>query len=215
MARTHTDSPAPGSPVAPAGRREQVLAAARKIFLARGLAGTRTRQIAEEAGASETVIWSNFSSKEELFAAAVFDPLERMMADTLQRVQIAGEAQDAAKHRLFVEETEAALEVMKEAVPLLGVALSSNLELSQRYFDERLVPLLERWASAVEMSLEGWEHRAVDYRTVMMTAWGMHFGLVFDAFMNEKELDGPATTKQMVDLLYYGLVNKPKPARSR
>jgi TetR/AcrR family transcriptional regulator len=200
--------------VAAAERRAQILAASRKVFLARGLVGARTRQIAEEAGVKEAILYSHFTSKEEIFAAAVFDPLEELITEIIDRINVAETVDDAAKHRVFMEENERALEVMTEVVPLLGVALFSNVALGRKFFVERLGPLLEKWAAATEKGMKGWSHRAWDPRIVMISAWGMHYGLALDAAMKGKELDIPKTTREITDLLYYGLVHTPK-SRSR
>ncbi len=195
-------------------RRAQILAASRKVFLARGLVGARTRQIAEEAGVKEAILYSHFASKEEIFAAAVFDPLEELVTEIVDRFGKLDTLDDQAKQRLFVEENERALEVMTEVVPLLGVALFSNVALGRQFFVERLVPLLERWAEVTERGMRGWAHRPVDPRVVMMSAWGMHYGLALDAAMRDKELDVEKTTREITDLLYYGLIHTPR-ARSK
>ncbi|MDD7932884.1 TetR/AcrR family transcriptional regulator [Actinomycetospora straminea] len=49
--------------------RDLVLAAARRVFLARGYAGARLDVIAEEAGFSKGVVYSQFAGKAELFLA--------------------------------------------------------------------------------------------------------------------------------------------------
>src|SRR5882762_10469494 len=76
-------------------RREQIVAAprqvpwpgtpcerrrrsAREVFLARGLGGGRTREIADSIGVTEALLYHYFSSKEELFEAAILDPLEAL-----------------------------------------------------------------------------------------------------------------------------------------
>jgi AcrR family transcriptional regulator len=49
--------------------RELVLAAARRVFLARGYAGARLDVIADDAGFSKGVVYSQFTGKAELFLA--------------------------------------------------------------------------------------------------------------------------------------------------
>ncbi len=49
--------------------RELVLAAARRVFLARGYAGATLEAIAEDAGFSKGVVYSQFASKADLFLA--------------------------------------------------------------------------------------------------------------------------------------------------
>ena len=57
--------------------REEVLAAARRVFLERGYAGASLDAIADEAGFSKGVVYSQFDSKGDLFLAL----LERRIAD--------------------------------------------------------------------------------------------------------------------------------------
>ena len=49
--------------------RASVLAAARRVFLAKGYAGATLEAIAEEAGFSKGVVYSQFGGKADLFLA--------------------------------------------------------------------------------------------------------------------------------------------------
>lgn len=51
--------------------RQRVLEAARKVFIARGFAGTTMVQVAEEAGVSVETVYAGFGTKAELLASAV------------------------------------------------------------------------------------------------------------------------------------------------
>src|SRR5689334_622721 len=48
-------------------RREQILEVASRLFAKQGFQGTTTRQIAEEAGVNEALIFRHFPTKEELY----------------------------------------------------------------------------------------------------------------------------------------------------
>lgn len=52
-------------------RRAQIIDAALWLFADKGFAGTRTREIAELAGISETLIFQHFKTKEDLYRAAL------------------------------------------------------------------------------------------------------------------------------------------------
>jgi AcrR family transcriptional regulator len=56
--------------------RSLVLAAARELFAERGFGGTTTREIADRAGVSETVLFRNYGTKERIFQAAVVQPID-------------------------------------------------------------------------------------------------------------------------------------------
>jgi AcrR family transcriptional regulator len=52
-----------------AGTRAELLAAARRVFLARGFHGATLDEIAEEAGYTKGAVYSNFHGKDDLFLA--------------------------------------------------------------------------------------------------------------------------------------------------
>ena len=55
--------------------RGLILEAAHRLFTEHGYHGTKTREIAEEAGVGESVVFRNYGSKAELFQAAILAPL--------------------------------------------------------------------------------------------------------------------------------------------
>ncbi len=52
-------------------RRARIIDAALRLFAGRGFSGTRTREIAELAGISETLIFQHFKTKEDLYRTAL------------------------------------------------------------------------------------------------------------------------------------------------
>ena len=64
-------------------RREEILAAAMRLFARQGYARTTTREIAQEAGISEGTIYRYFSSKQEILFAfsvpAIITPLHELL----------------------------------------------------------------------------------------------------------------------------------------
>jgi TetR/AcrR family transcriptional regulator len=52
-------------------RRRQIIDAALKLFSDKGFSGTKTREIAERAGISETLIFQHFTTKGDLYRAAL------------------------------------------------------------------------------------------------------------------------------------------------
>src|SRR5438309_6596529 len=50
-------------------RKDRILAAVRRIFAHKGLAGTTTRELAKEAGVSEALLYKHYPSKEALYQA--------------------------------------------------------------------------------------------------------------------------------------------------
>lgn len=72
--------------------RGQLLAAARRVFLTRGFQGATLEAIAEEAGFSKGVVYSQFDSKADLFLALLEARIEERAA---QNERITNEGRDA------------------------------------------------------------------------------------------------------------------------
>lgn len=67
-----------------AANRELVLAAAREVFLTRGYHGATLEQIAEKAGFSKGVVYSQFDSKADLFLALLEARVEERAAENVR-----------------------------------------------------------------------------------------------------------------------------------
>src|SRR5215470_5035871 len=73
--------------------RAAVLDAARRVFLARGYGGATLDAIAEEAGFSKGVVYSQFSSKADLFMALLEERISERAAENERSVaDVAGAA---------------------------------------------------------------------------------------------------------------------------
>ena len=63
--------------------RARILDAAVRQFSENGLAGARTEQIAEAAGVNKALLYYYFTSKEDLYAAAIEAVIGSVRADTV------------------------------------------------------------------------------------------------------------------------------------
>jgi AcrR family transcriptional regulator len=70
--------------------RELLLAAARRVFLARGYHGSTLEAIAAEAGFSKGVVYSQFESKADLFLALLDERIAERAAENERGVREAG-----------------------------------------------------------------------------------------------------------------------------
>jgi TetR/AcrR family transcriptional regulator len=61
-------------------RRQTLLEAARRVFIAKSYAGATTADIAREAGVSEPILYRHFASKRELYLACLDDVWARLRA---------------------------------------------------------------------------------------------------------------------------------------
>lgn len=60
-------------------RREQILLIASQIFSQKGFNGTTTKEIAEQVGVSEAIIFRHFPSKQELYSATLDNKTTELM----------------------------------------------------------------------------------------------------------------------------------------
>lgn len=74
-----TDSPRPAGRMSRSARREQLLAAARTIFVAQGFHATAMDEIADIAGVSKPVLYQHFPSKLALYRALLEESAEEMV----------------------------------------------------------------------------------------------------------------------------------------
>lgn len=79
--------------------RQRVLAAAQRVFIERGYAGATLEAIAEEAGFSKGVVYSQFGSKPDLFFALLEQRIEQRAAN--HRRAVAGLGGLDALHALL------------------------------------------------------------------------------------------------------------------
>ena len=90
-------------------RRETVLAAATRVFAARGIYGTPTTEVARAAGISQAYLFRLYPSKEALAVALVERVNERI-------------------HETFVQAAERALEAGDDVLPAMGRAYVELLQ---------------------------------------------------------------------------------------
>lgn len=182
-------------------RRDRIVAAGRAVFLEQGLNGARTRTIAEQAGITEAVLYQHFASKEDIFEAAVLQPLRAELDDLAERSR-ALLASGEERPRLTMRLESLWLERLGEIVPLLGPALFDDQALGRRCYGTIVAPFLERLqAEAVACGLLPAAEAAVLLRGI----FGTNLLLVLDRLQQGQELDIPSLAGQLSDLYSLGL----------
>jgi len=168
--------------------RQLVLAAARRVFLARGYVGASLDAIAEEAGFSKGVVYSQFDSKADLFLAL----LERRVSERAEQneraaAESAGAASVAALIRLamrnFLEEPEWALLVAE-----FRIQAARDASLNSRYANvhaktvERLARVLARVHERAGLS------PVIPTTTMAEFVLALGFGVEIERFANPRAL---------------------------
>ncbi len=190
----------------PGERRQAILDAAREVFSEQGLAGARTKDIAQRAGVAEGLIFKHFKTKDALFEHAVVDPLDELVKrvdDAAAAFAAADDVRDrTAQAVAFHSEI---LATMQEIGPLLGAVLFDQRSIGTSFYGRRIAPTLARISEALSLSLRGTPGGAFDPHLLAIVIWGTHFFLALDADYRNVDLDVRRLAKSMTGLLVTGL----------
>lgn len=132
-------------------RREDILAAAKATFAAKGFHGTTIGDVAKAVGVSYGSIYWYFDSKDALFRA-LMDHQEAALREHIDRTtgQLAGGSDGEALFRASVRATFEFFEADRDVVRLL---FQDSLVLGER-FDRHLAGIYEGFIADIETTIE-------------------------------------------------------------
>ena len=160
-----------------AERRKSIIAAAQQVFAEANLKGARTRDIAKAADVNQATIFEHFESKEDLFQAAVVQPLIDAMRGMHARKEIYESAEspdDMA--RLALESATRHVADMNAIFPLFTAALFSDPDLGRQLYREHIAPLIRARGEI----LDGITREGLDLDFVGLANFGMLFAIALD-----------------------------------
>ncbi|MGO4256401.1 TetR/AcrR family transcriptional regulator [Marmoricola sp. RAF53] len=193
-------------------RREQIVDAARRVFIAHGLGGSRTRDIAAEAGINEALLYRHFDSKEALFETAIVDPLRAAVAHLAEAAgDPPADAESSLEEmhertRMFIGDL---VTVMSDIAPLLGVMIFSGEAPGAQSFQSTVAPVLDQVADVIRKNLGWWDHRAFDPDNVVRLLFGAVWFEVTANRLGERSLDTVTFVDELTDTLIFGLAARP------
>ncbi|MGH7621033.1 MAG: TetR/AcrR family transcriptional regulator, partial [Gemmatimonadaceae bacterium] len=115
--------------LAKAARREEILAAARRVFAARGFRGTTIADIAEEASIALGTIYLYFESKEAVFAA-LNQRFGELIARAATVAPVGPSYADTVRHR--IQRIFATCAVNRDLVRLVVINADPGTETQRR-----------------------------------------------------------------------------------
>jgi AcrR family transcriptional regulator len=174
-------------------RPNEIVAAALRLFVARGYAATRLEDVAAAAEISKGTLYLYFANKEELFKAVV---RETVVPNLDRAATIAAEHEGSAADllRKLMRHFAAMLETEVAAVPKLVIAEAGNFPELARFYAETVVRRgVALLGGIVERGVRSGEFRPVDIGAtvpsiispfLMMALWkhslAPHTGLRFE-----------------------------------
>jgi TetR/AcrR family transcriptional regulator len=188
-----------------AQRRHRILESARDVFVRVGPSGTRTRELANAAGINEATMFRHFANKEEIFVAAVIEPLQAAMKHARER-SVAFTNARPGKARAAVGRAAARgiLASAKEFYPLLAVGLFGEREAGRKLYCQHVYPLLRQRGEDIQAVLR----EGVNGEFLSIVIFGIALALSADRAFRGVPFDVDDLADQMSDLLRNGTVPK-------
>lgn len=167
-----------------AARRRAIVASAWEMFKINGFERTTMSEISERVGGSKATLYSYFSSKEELFSAALAQAIKERADRVLEQMEEAGDLEDrfVAFARGYLD---ARLAPEMIAADRVMIAEADRSDLGVKLRSEFILPEWGRLAATILHEMRAGHLRTDDpYRVAM------HFRGVIEADLVERRLHG-------------------------
>src|SRR5712671_4560829 len=175
-------------------RRKQIAVAARHVFAVSGLAGAKTRQIAEAADVTE-----------EILEAAILEPVEQLATDLMRLTAEFSRIDPKRRLELSQQVHDEIRRVVEDITPLLGVALFSSRDTGRRFYCDRLVPLFDLAADAIGQAMAPKQQKVMEPRVMLLVLVGMYLGVSLEALFADRAVDWDGVTRDLTDVVAFGL----------
>ena len=188
-----------------ANQRHLLCEAARTVFAKRGWSRARTRDIADAAGVTETVLYRHFASKQELFEASILEPLEefvsllKTLAPQMQSAKPRGRAGLANQVHIAIQRA------MNDMAPLLGVALFSDVEAGKRFYRERLLPEIREAAELIDQAARPETREAISSEQLLVAMLGIHLAIATQSRLSREPVVENDLASILTRFLAFGL----------
>ena len=192
--------------------RALVLDAARQVFLARGYHGATLEQIADEAGFSKGVVYSQFDSKADLFLALLEARIEERAAENARLAEsLAGDGGLTALMEHLARGDQATPGWVLLVIEF-RVHAARDPVLSRRYAaaHDRTAEALAGVLATV--SAAGGEEPAVAPRRLAELALALSVGITLEQAASPDALGGPLPAAQLVARMLEPLARRAAPA---
>lgn len=182
-----------------AERRASIVEAAQEVFLESGFSGARTKTIAERAGITEPFLFRLFSSKSDMYAAAVVEPVVAGFTKLADDIDALAATQGDDRAAFLLGLTELNLSFMYEYAGLNAVVLFTELGNGRICYKETLAPILLRIQSTIAANIT-WQDPRIDPLVVRRALFGAQWAIGFDYFLRRETPDVPALSASLTNL---------------
>jgi AcrR family transcriptional regulator len=196
----------PKSRLSAAERRRKIIAAAAEVFIEQGYSGARTKEIAERAGVTEAFLYRHLASKEEMYEAAILEPLRVGLAALAYDIQIYYDT--LTDPIAFMDAVnERCLRFYAEMAAIQAVALYSELAKGRELYLTSLKPILDHIGELIAERM-GWAERGLEADLVRRAILGAQWAIGLDFLLRHRKVDLTETAQRLTVLFTGGIREK-------
>lgn len=165
-------------------KRREIVATAWEVFRAKGFEGASMSDVADRFGGSKATLYRYYSSKEELFAAALEEALRSQHDDAYQRVT---RSADLRERLLEFADTYLKFRLTPEMIGIhrLMIASAERSDLSAVLRAQFIDPNWRRFADVIEREMAAGHLRRADPYLA-----SIHFRGLVEADVLERRMNG-------------------------
>lgn len=185
-------------------RKKQIIAAAQRVFVRLGMNGTKTKDLAKEAGVNEATLFLYFSNKQEIFDAAILDPLTALVKKQSSMGELFADAKDdTSRSEIGIEAHKEILDSVETLKPLLITALFSDQKTGSDIYRKDIYPMIKQMTQAAMLSFN--LDKEEDGEFIALTSLGLcAIQLMHHDFMGKK-MDRSKIATRIASLLVKGI----------
>lgn len=198
--------------------RRLLLESARATFAAKGYAGSSTREIAEQAGVSEALLFRHFGTKAQLFQRAILDPFNEFVNGYLEdwREHLSSSVESVEPEvpsRNYVAGLYDLLREHRELIMALVAAHAYEVGVAGNGEGGMLSGALDRLEEVVEAEVSRRGFTGVDIPVAIRATFGMVMAMaVLDDWLFPPGRRRPGRDRivnEMVAFMVHGLAHRP------
>jgi AcrR family transcriptional regulator len=201
--------------LSPEARRLQIIESARLVFSRAGAGRTKMRNIAEEAGISEPILYRHFASRDELFKVAVLDPLDAIvqkLAGELDGLAAAAPVERIERSELYLRLHQVFLENVIEMIPLLAAAQFSDPVEGPKLFGGLVLPRIRARLASLMVGFTGWPDSSIEMDLAVRALLGVHFGIALETVLSGGRLKVSQVAADLTRIFSVGPVRRRRAA---
>ena len=186
-------------------KKEEIIAAATRVFAAKGFSASTTKDIANEADIGESTLYNYFDSKREIMLAIMDEYKELFDADFR-------EATALASREAFVELVDRTIDVFTSRVLFIRTLIAESWidnDILENYVTTRLQQISKILREFFSKGIKTGLFRVINPELVSRFAMGMFFSLVVPVARGVEPAPTPedrhALAEEMVSVLIDGI----------